>query len=345
MRACSFALAASIFTSGLVVAAAIPPRALTGPPALPAEEVRAVAFLSQEVPRWKVANDCYSCHNNGDAARALLVAASRGHAVGAALDDTLEWLREPSRWQMNKTQGGIDDKPLARVQFAGALQLATRFGRATDAALRAAAGLIAGDQMRDGSWQLDTSQSIGSPATYGTTIATAVARRTLAASGRDDLKPAIAAADAWLRKAKVDSVLDAAAVVLGLERAADADARAQRQRALATLTRGQAPAGGWGPYITVAPEHFDTALVLLALNELTRQPSLAAPALTPAQLASAITRGREFLVARQAPDGSWPETTRPANQESYAQRISTTGWVLLALMETAPATASAETNH
>jgi hypothetical protein len=35
----------------------------------------------------------------------------------------------------------------------------------------------------------------------------------------------------------------------------------------------------------------------------------------------------------QMSDGSWPETTRPSNQESYAQRISTTGWALLALME------------
>ena len=33
------------------------------------------------------------------------------------------------------------------------------------------------------------------------------------------------------------------------------------------------------------------------------------------------------------PDGSWPETTRPANQESYAQRISTTSWALLALLQ------------
>ena len=51
-------------------------------PPLPVEETRAVAFLSREVPRWKRENDCYSCHNNGDAARALIVAKQRGHDIG-----------------------------------------------------------------------------------------------------------------------------------------------------------------------------------------------------------------------------------------------------------------------
>src|SRR5688572_28775717 len=129
--------------------------------ALPQEETRAVAFLAREVPKWKTENDCYSCHNNGDAARALIVATRRGHEVGTALDDTLAWLRQPARWNHNKTTGGIDDKALARVQFAGALRLAVEAGRADRAALAAAAPLLAADQGEDGSWQLDSSQSLG----------------------------------------------------------------------------------------------------------------------------------------------------------------------------------------
>ncbi|MFN0122677.1 MAG: hypothetical protein ACKV2V_19440, partial [Blastocatellia bacterium] len=35
---------------------------------------RAVAFLAREVPAWPARNSCFSCHNNGDAARALYVA-------------------------------------------------------------------------------------------------------------------------------------------------------------------------------------------------------------------------------------------------------------------------------
>jgi len=300
---------------------------------LPPEEVRAVEYLAREVPRWKAENDCYSCHNNGDAARALIVASRRGHTVGPPLDDTIEWLRQPKQWHHNKTQGGIDDKPLARVQFAGALRLAVDAGRATSEALSEAASLVAADQKPDGSWQLDTSQSIGSPTTYGTTLATWAAKRVLLAASRDDLAPAVARANTWVRAAKVDSIVDAAAVVLALGSERDEAARMQRQRALATLVRGQGKDGGWGPYPTVGAEVFDTALVVLALTTLRVDADLAAPAYSGDALASAISRGREYVRQSQLTDGSWPETTRPSNQESYAQRISTTGWALLALME------------
>jgi len=37
----------------------------------------------------------------------------------------------------------------------------------------------------------------------------------------------------------------------------------------------------------------------------------------------------------QESDGGWPETTRPSGSQSYAERISTTGWVVYALLETA----------
>jgi hypothetical protein len=299
-------------------------------------EARAVAFLAREVPRWKTENDCYSCHNNGDAARALITAASRGHAVGTAIDDTLEWLRQPQRWNHNKTTGGIDDKPLARVQFAGALRLAVEAGRAPRAALAEAAAMLAADQHRDGSWQLDTSQSIGSPATYGTALATAAAQRTLAAAARPDLQPAMAKARDWLRAAAVETVLDAAAIIIGLGGDTDAGATRQRTRAMATLRQGQAPNGGWGPYVTSGPDVFDTAVALLALSEVPGGVSSASAEPAAHDRAAAIARGRAFLLAQQAADGSWPETTRPANQESYAQRISTSGWALLALLATRP---------
>ena len=51
------------------------------PPAI--AEAKAVAFLSAEVPRWSRENHCYSCHNNGDAARALYEASRAGIRVPA----------------------------------------------------------------------------------------------------------------------------------------------------------------------------------------------------------------------------------------------------------------------
>src|SRR5256885_1350354 len=41
----------------------------------------ALHFLNTEVPRWERENHCYSCHNNGDAARALYLAKQRGYDV------------------------------------------------------------------------------------------------------------------------------------------------------------------------------------------------------------------------------------------------------------------------
>jgi len=64
--------------------------------------------------------------------------------------------------------------------------------------------------------------------------------------------------------------------------------------------------------------------VLLALN----------PAREHAAVAKLIKQGRAYLEATQNADGSWPETTRPARGESYAQRLSTAGWATLALLET-----------
>jgi hypothetical protein len=77
---------------------------------------------------------------------------------------------------------------------------------------------------------------------------------------------------------------------------------------------------------------FDTALAVLALSLLDAEPRLARSAYRPEQLKDAIASGKKYLVSQQRPDGSWPETTRPADQESYAQRISTTGWAMLALL-------------
>ena len=48
-----------------------------------------------------------------------------------------------------------------------------------------------------------------------------------------------------------------------------------------------------------------------------------------------IARGRKFLICEQLDDGSWTETTRPAGNVSYAERISTTGWCTMALLSTA----------
>jgi hypothetical protein len=64
-----------------LVVAGLRPGAEQGPAAGPATpEARAMGFLAVEVPRWSRENRCFSCHNNGDAARALYQASRVGLA-------------------------------------------------------------------------------------------------------------------------------------------------------------------------------------------------------------------------------------------------------------------------
>ncbi len=293
---------------------------------------RGVGYLITEVPKWKAEHPCYSCHNNGDATRALLMASAKGHDIGTSLDDTLQFLKQPAKWDQNKAPDGFDDKALARVQFASALAVAERLGKAASTDLEQAAKLLTADQKADGSWTLDQSQSIASPATYGTIIATWSARTTLIASGMQPDHFTIVAADRWIRGLVPENVIDAAGTVLALELASDVMAENLRRTSLQIIRQGQAPDGGWGPYVTAKPQVFDTAIAVLALSLLDTEPRLARSTYRPEELKEAIAKGKAYLASQQRPDGSWPETTRPADQESYAQRISTTAWAMLALL-------------
>jgi hypothetical protein len=295
---------------------------------------RTVAYLRTEVPRWRREHPCYSCHNNGDATRALLAASARGHAVADAIDNTVAWLATPERWDTNVRRGGSEEQPLARIQFASALASMVAAGRVEAAALDRAAGLLVAHQQTDGSWRLSDTQILGGATFYGTSLATAMARRILVRARTASLRSPLAKASWWLRTTSPATVLDASAVLLGLERDSDSAASFQRRQALTILQRGQGPDGGWGPYVTSQSEAFDTALALLALAGLRPVDALSTAPYSARDLDEAIERGRASLFRTQNPDGSWPETTRPPNGDSYAQRISTTAWALMALLET-----------
>lgn len=289
-------------------------------------ESLALSYLAREVPRWARENKCYSCHNNGDAARALYTAMRRSYSVPSkALDDTSRWLERPEQWDHNGGEGPYSDKKLARIQFAGALMDALETGCVKDRqALIRAAELVVEHQDQDGSWQVVAPGTLGSPATYGTCLATYQARRVLQTADAGRYRTAIAGADQWLRKTAVRSVLDAAAVLLAMHGSADSDACAQQRQCLELIRKGESEKGGWGPYVHSPPEPFDSAVVLLALSRYAGQE----------QVKPMIQRGRAYLVSAQQRDGSWLETTRPRGAESYAQRLSTTGWATLALLAT-----------
>ena len=289
--------------------------ALLASPALAAgPEQRALDYLAREVPRWSRENHCFSCHNNGDGARALYVAArQRRYQIPAdALSDTTRWLLTPAKWDDNRGNPAFSDKKLARIQFAATLAEACDSGLAKDRdALAAAAASLVPSQEADGSWRIDTGSAAGSPAAWGAMLATYMARTTLEKAGAARFADAIRKANAWLEASRPENILDAAAKLLAC---GDADSRDR-------ILHAQNSDGGWGPRLHAPSEPFDTAVVLLALRQAKSGDA-------------AIGRGRAYLIAAQQPAGGWPETTRPPGGPSYAQHISTSGWATLALLLT-----------
>jgi hypothetical protein len=292
----------------------------------PTPEGRALSFLAREVPDWSKQNGCFSCHNNGDAARALYTASRQGYSVPRnSLVETSAWLSKPEGWDHNKGEPGFTDLRLARIQFAAALATAVESDHVRDRrALIRAARLLANDQDTDGSWRGGMTDPVGSPAAYGTSLATYMAMQTLRTVNANDLLERVRRAEIWLRRVPVKNTLDAAVILLALRKHSDAEALAKRQECLNLIRRGQSSDGGWGPYPTSPLEPFDTALVLLALEGISAESGVD----------EILRRGRGFLLETQQADGSWPATTRPPGSESYAQHLSTTGWATLALLAT-----------
>ena len=285
-------------------------------------EAKAIAFLAREVPAWSRNNGCFSCHNDGDAARALYAAGRKGYAIPQdALNATTAWVSQPATWDQNKGDRGFSDKTLSNVQFASSLLAAFEAGHVKDRTpLEVAARRLIGEQSADGAWRIEPDSALGSPTTWGTTLTTTMAIKVLQVEGSTKSIEASRRGQRWLSRVTPNSVLTAATLIMAGSR----DRSTQRQQSLNLLRTGQTSDGGWGPYAKSPPEIFDTAMALLALTEVRKE----------AGVGELIRRGRTFLVSQQQADGSWIETTRPSGGDSYAQRVSTTGWATLALLMT-----------
>lgn len=272
-------------------------------------EQRAVEYLSGEVATWSRENQCFSCHNNGDAARTLFIASRRGYRVPPdAVAETKAWLLEPQKWASGKANPVFSDLKLAHIQFAAALAEMEPVPQET---LIAAARLLLPFQHFDGSWQVDPASSAGSPVTYGTALATQIAQGVLKRAGDERFDEAVARATGWFSGLKPRSLLDLAVLFT------------EGHASVAPILKSQSSDGGWGPYPGAPSEPFDTAVAMLALHD---APASSVP----------ISRARAYLLNSQLPNGGWLETTRPPGSKSYAQHVSTSAWATLALLMTNP---------
>ncbi len=288
-------------------------------------QLRAIAYLSREVPAWNTEHKCFSCHNNGDAAAALLWA-SPMHRIDLAVSihPTMDWLSRPQDWHENKGDPAYSDFKLARLQFGGALANANNRHWITDRKpLLEAARQIALDQDEDGSWKIEADSSPGSPVTYGNTLATIKAASILRVAEASAFEVNIKKAAAWLRDVPLENIPTAASVAMWFGQSEPYGDSKTAGPALDYLRQAQSTTtGGWGPYPGSPAESFDTSLAVMAMDFFPNDRDASRRA----------KLGRRYLVSEQLPEGGWPETTRPSGDESYAQHISTTAWALMALV-------------
>lgn len=288
---------------------------------------RAVSFLSREVSAWSKENGCFSCHNNGDGARALLGAARRGMPIDrGVLKDSIGWLEHPERWDHNRGDVMASDRRLADLQFASATVSAQADGWiSTSAATHEAARRVVSHQDASGAWVVEPENPIGSPTTYGTALATVIAVRAMHAATNAEFSAAIERARIWMDALEARNTPASAAALLWPRDAAVRLASKRTESALQFLEESQSVQGGWGPYRGAPAEAFDTAVALLALCDVPSRPGIR----------GRLDQGARYLASIQEPDGGWPATTRPSGGDSYAQRMSTTAWATLALLEVA----------
>ena len=285
---------------------------------------KAIRFLEEHVASWPAENGCYSCHNNSDAALALLKARKLGWFVKEkAMEDTLDWLAAPDRWGQQKGDPNVSDQALADLQFTYALGEAIAADLIFDKGqVLEAAQLLMAHQSPEGDWIIEDSDALGSPAAPGNALATFKAWNFLSMIENPILVDSHQKAERRLLKLVPQSVTDHAVQLLLLAKL-DQKKSPQVAELLLDLIQSQTSHGGWGPYAQRPAENFDTSLAVLALIPYSGQ----------VEVLSAVDQGVSFLLKEQLEDGSWGETTRPSGGESYAQWISTSAWAAIALLE------------
>lgn len=287
---------------------------------------RAIEFLGSQVPAWPRENQCFSCHHQGDGARALASARAQGWKLPAeTLDSSQQWLEKLEDWHHQKGDPNAKDPLLADLQFSMTRMLLMPSSMASETEshlwFRSVGERLLPHQKEDGSWALESVPTVGTPGAPGSAWATFWAWRLLKAAAYPAFSPARERAEKWLLQIPIQHVPNAACKLLFVQER-DQGAQGESILCLEFLMKSQSRFGGWGPYPGSPAEIFDTSLALIALATHARDE----------RIAMIMKRGASFLIAEQLQDGSWQETTRPSGGKSHAQWISTSAWATQALL-------------
>jgi hypothetical protein len=317
---------------------------VTAPTTTPAADVktateRGMALLETSSQKFFETSGCVSCHHQNVAD----LAAAEVRAKGLKFDQQAAIARvkmlasgPPPGLLYDRMNIGVPEIFAASLGALGAMGYPAN--RATDALVAD----IAASQLADGSWHLVGAATSRPPAEEGFITRTALCLRALKTFGPPgraaEMNARIAKASQWLRAATAVTAEDRNMRLLGLYWAG-ADGATLKPLA-ATIAAAQQRDGGWRQIDSLGTDAYATGQSLYALAKAGM-----------ASTAPVYVKGVNFLLVRQAANGSWRVASRSPKFQAYFnsgfpyagdQWISAwaTGWATMALAQAVPPTIS-----
>ena len=213
-------------------------------------------------------NQCFSCHHQGDGARALASARAQGWKLPAeTLDSSQQWLEKLEDWHHQKGDPNAKDPLLADLQFS-----MTRCSDAIIDGIRdrippmvsVGGGAIVDPSERGRLLGLGVRAHSGNARCSRFSLGHFLAWRLLKAAAYPAFSSARERAEKWLLQIPIQHVPNAACKLLFVQER-DQGAQGESILCLEFLMKSQSRFGGWGPYPGSPAEIFDTSLALIAL--------------------------------------------------------------------------------
>jgi hypothetical protein len=323
--------------SALVTLIVLPTGAAAGPAPNVKETInRGLTFLAKDNLAWREKRRCAECHHAPFTIWALNEGKKRGHAVDEkALAELTSWVLAKDHLAKLVAKPPKQEKvELNEAALLLALGVEAGGATATQDGLKKLLTSVLGDQDKGGSWKLSYEfRPIGaSPA-----VLTTLALLALSAPNAPDLgnggKTARERGLKWLRNARLDEELQAAALRLILWRRLGRPA-GEWEPLVKRLRGGQNPDGGFSQIPKAKSDAYATGQALYALAEAGAKPG-----------DEAVRKAQAFLAKTQREDGAWAMASRaimrdgkpPRNLEPITHAGS--AWAVMGLVRSSPGVA------
>ncbi|QDU21460.1 prenyltransferase/squalene oxidase repeat-containing protein [Urbifossiella limnaea] len=297
---------------------------------------KALPLLAKAATGHADQKTCFACHNQAPPLMAHRAAVGRGfasadalfkaqaeHAVGFITANRERFVKGQG------TGGGVDT--------AGSLLFALeQAGHKADENTAAVVEYLLQAQADRDHWRTGSNRPPTEASSFATTaLAVRALKKWATPEQRERADKRVAAARSWLIKTHPADTEDRVFRLFGLKAAGAGES--DTAAAAWELLKAQQPDGGWRQLDTMTSDAYATGTALVALKE---AGGLAANH-------PAYSRGVEYLLRTQLPDGSWHVRSRSKPFQPYYESgfphekdqfvsVAATGWATTALVFTAP---------